>query len=63
MRQLIRGLVVNELGEVDGKRSRDLLRVCGRWYDSPLTLLLDLYGENSEKEIVETLLGLRAIDG
>jgi hypothetical protein len=62
MMQCIRSFVVNELAEVDDKRSRDLLRVCGRWHDSPLTVLLDLYGENNEKEIVERLLGLRTIE-
>jgi hypothetical protein len=54
--------VTNERGEVVDDRAKMLLRSCPTYSDSPLTTLLDLYGENNKKEIVETLLGLRAIE-
>ena len=53
--------VTNEQGDVDDDRAKMLLRSCATYYDSPLTVLLDIYG-NNPKEIVERLLGLRAIE-
>ena len=60
--ELMRNFVLNERGEVADDRARTLLRSCPTYYDSPLTLLLKCHGDNV-KEIVERLLGLRAIDG
>jgi hypothetical protein len=54
--------VTNERGDVVDDRAKMLLRSCPTYSDSSLTTLLNLYGENNEKEIVERLLGLRAIE-
>ena len=59
--KLMCDFVLNERGEVDDDRARTLLRSCFTCYDSPLTLLRDLYGDKP-KEIVERLLGMRAIE-
>ena len=62
MTEWIFKFVTNERGEVVDDRAKMLLRSCPTYSDSSLTTLLDLYGENNKKEIVERLLGLRAIE-
>jgi hypothetical protein len=61
-RDLMTGWIFKFVTDVVDDRAKTLLRSCPTYSDSSLTTLLNLYGENNEKEIVERLLGLRAIE-
>jgi hypothetical protein len=62
MTKLIIRFVTDDHNEIDDDHARILLRPCPSYYDSPLTILRKLYGENNDKQIVERLLGLCAIE-